>query len=124
MDVLQRPGATFRSREQNVTTTPLPASPLPRPARNFLEQLVHAQLLDSSAINPFLQQYLDRLPAFLDLDLLGDAMVHSGLLTPYQLNRIKAGTTHGLVLGNYRVRERLGGGSVGVVFLGEHILLR
>jgi response regulator RpfG family c-di-GMP phosphodiesterase len=124
MDVLQRPGATFRSREQNVTTPALPASPLPRPARNFLEQLVHAQLLDSTAINPFLQQYLDRLPAFLDLDLLGDAMVHSGLLTPYQLNRIKAGTTHGLVLGNYRVRDRLGGGSVGVVFLGEHILLR
>jgi cyclic di-GMP phosphodiesterase len=125
MNVMQRPGALLRTREPALTTTPMPtSSPLPRPARNFLEQLVHAQLLDSNAIAPFLQQYLDRLPAFLDLDLLGEALVHSGLLTPYQLNRIRAGTTHGLVLGNYRVRDRLGGGSVGVVFLGEHILLR
>src|SRR5437879_9056115 len=99
-------------------------SPLPRPARNFLEQLVQLQLVDSAGIPAFLQNYLDRLAAFIDTDLLGEALVHGGLLTPYQLNRVRAGTTHGLVLGNYRVLDRLGGGSVGVVFLGEHILLK
>src|SRR5581483_9315726 len=31
---------------------------------------------------------------------------------------------HGLVLGNYRVLERLGSGGMGVVFLGEHMLLK
>ena len=56
--------------------------------------------------------------------LLGAALVQSGLLTEYQLSRVQAGTLHGLVLGPYRVLDRLGGGSVGVVFLGEHILLR
>src|SRR5205807_7340974 len=34
------------------------------------------------------------------------------------------GTTYGLVLGNYRVLDRLGGGSVSTVFLAEHVLLR
>jgi response regulator RpfG family c-di-GMP phosphodiesterase/tRNA A-37 threonylcarbamoyl transferase component Bud32 len=99
-------------------------APLPRPARTFLEKLVQIQLLDSAAVSLFLQQYHDRLAAFLDLEMLGDALVDSELLTPYQLNRIRAGTTHGLVLGSYRVRDRLGGGGVGVVFLGEHVLLR
>lgn len=46
------------------------------------------------------------------------------LLTPYQVDRIKAGTTYGLVLGNYRVLERIGAGGMGVVFRGEHTLLR
>src|SRR5436190_5158680 len=110
MNAIQRPSGVTRLGEASITSTPLPVSPLPRPARNYLEQLVHAQLIDSSAINPFLQHYLDRLPAFIDLDVLGEALVQTGLLTFYQMNRIKAGTTHGLVLGNYRVRERLGGG--------------
>src|SRR5262249_6516090 len=37
---------------------------------------------------------------------------------------IVAGGVHGLVLGSCRVLERLGGGSVGLVFLGEHLLLK
>src|SRR5690606_27383029 len=46
------------------------------------------------------------------------------LLTTYQADRIEAGTIHGLVLGNYRVLDRLGAGGMGVVFLGEHFQLR
>jgi putative two-component system response regulator len=51
-------------------------------------------------------------------------LVEHGLLTPYQCDRIRAGTTYGLVLGNYRVLERIGAGGMGVVFRGEHTLLR
>lgn len=124
MNLMSRSGSILSSGDPVAGRTPMPGAPLPRPARMFLEQLVQIQLLDSAAVSLFLQQYHDRLTAFLDLEMLGDALVDSGLLTTYQLNRIRAGTTHGLVLGSYRVRDRLGGGSVGVVFLGEHVLLR
>jgi response regulator RpfG family c-di-GMP phosphodiesterase len=51
-------------------------------------------------------------------------LVDSGVLTEYQSNRIAAGTTFGLVLGNYRVLDRLGAGGMGVVFRAEHIRMR
>src|SRR5439155_2496587 len=55
---------------------------------------------------------------------LGRALVKANLLTQYQLDRILAGTTHGLILGNYKVLERLGAGTMGVVFLAEHYLMK
>src|SRR5262245_54898041 len=97
---------------------------LPRAGQAFLESLIHLNLLDAHAIPGFLQQYQDRLGEFHDPGLLGEVLVQMKVLTDYQLSRILAGTTHGLVLGSYKVLDRLGGGSVGVVFLAEHILLR
>jgi serine/threonine protein kinase len=97
---------------------------LPRSGRSFLDQLIQHRLLDPSRVPAFLQQYRDRLDDLNDPAVIGEALVQVGLLTEYQLSRILAGTTHGLVLGPYRVLDRLGGGSVGVVFLGEHIFLR
>src|SRR4051794_27256760 len=72
------------------------------------------------------------LPEALRADLRGitekspllDRLVALHLLTRYQTDRIEAGTIHGLVLGNYRVLERIGAGGMGVVFLGEHFQLR
>ena len=46
------------------------------------------------------------------------------LLTEYQADRIEAGTVHGLILGNYRVLNRLGAGAMGVVFKAEHSRMR
>ena len=51
-------------------------------------------------------------------------LVEHGLLTDYQAGRIEAGTTFGLILGNYRVLDRLGAGGMGVVFRAEHIRMR
>src|SRR5205823_7161473 len=46
------------------------------------------------------------------------------LLTGYQTARVKAGRLYGLLLGNYRVLERIGAGGMGVVYRGEHRQLR
>lgn len=50
-------------------------------------------------------------------------LVEQHLLTPYQADRICAGKTFGLILGNYRVLDRLGAGGMGVVFKAEHLRL-
>ena len=53
-----------------------------------------------------------------------EQLVKHGLLTRYQSGRIEAGTTFGLVLGSYRLLERLGAGGMAVVFKAEHMDLR
>jgi response regulator RpfG family c-di-GMP phosphodiesterase len=55
--------------------------------------------------------------------LLAD-LVKLDLLTEYQAVRIEATGPGGLVLGNYRVLERLGAGSTATVFKAEHLELR
>ena len=55
---------------------------------------------------------------------LGQALVENGLLTAYQLKRIRAGKTAGLVLGNYRIVDKLGAGGMAVVYKAEHVYLK
>jgi response regulator RpfG family c-di-GMP phosphodiesterase len=90
----------------------------------FLNQLVQWNLLSATSRNDFLNCHADRLADYTTTERIGKALVAAGFLTGYQLERILSGAIHGLVLGNYRVLERLGGGSVGVVFLAEHIFLK
>jgi response regulator RpfG family c-di-GMP phosphodiesterase len=59
-----------------------------------------------------------------DADAALQLLVKHGLLTQYQADRIQAGSTFGLVLGNYRVLDRIGAGGMGIVFKGEHMDLR
>ncbi len=56
-------------------------------------------------------------------DLHGLLLKHD-LLTGYQVARLSANRAFGLILGNYRVLDRLGAGGMGVVFLAEHIRMR
>lgn len=53
-----------------------------------------------------------------------EMLAAAGLVTAYQYQRIRAGRLHGLVLGNYRILERLGTGPSGVVYRGEHRRLK
>jgi response regulator RpfG family c-di-GMP phosphodiesterase/tRNA A-37 threonylcarbamoyl transferase component Bud32 len=97
---------------------------LPSGVANLLNHLIKLGLVAQPAVTDFLKFHAERLQEFSAPEKLGRALIAAGLLSKYQLERVLAGDTHGLVLGNYRVLDRLGGGSVGVVYLGEHVLLK
>lgn len=93
-------------------------------AHSFLRRLVHLGLIQANAIDRFLSERLNRLSEYSNGSQIGQALVQAGLLTNYQLERVLGGLAHGLVLGNYRVLDRLGSGGMGVVFLAEHCLMK
>jgi response regulator RpfG family c-di-GMP phosphodiesterase/tRNA A-37 threonylcarbamoyl transferase component Bud32 len=59
-----------------------------------------------------------------DRDRALNEMVELGLLTPYQAARIATNNTFGLVLGNFRILERIGAGGMAVVYKAEHLEMR
>jgi response regulator RpfG family c-di-GMP phosphodiesterase/serine/threonine protein kinase len=90
----------------------------------MLNRLLSAGLVlieEFDALPQTQQHLLEREP---DFQGLLTALAAAKLLTEYQAGRVKAGRLHGLILGNYRVCDRIGAGGMGVVYRGEHRQLR
>jgi serine/threonine protein kinase len=99
-------------------------SRLPAPARGLLLHLHAHRLLADADLVRFLEQVGDRARALTTRERAADALVHFGHISKYVRGRALAGHLGGLLFGPYRVLDRAGAGTVGVVFVGEHSLLK
>jgi len=102
----------------------LPLITLPREARSFLDRLLQVRLLSASMADAFLAQRNDFLAQYSTAEKLGRALIQADLLTHYQLERALRDDLSGLVLGPYRVLDRIGVGGMGAVYLAEHNLMK
>ncbi len=92
--------------------------------RQLVDELLTGSLVLTDDWYALDENQRDWIFAALDQNDLIDRLAQRGLLTEYQAGRIKAGTIYGLVLGNYRILDRVGAGGMGIVFKAEHSLLR
>ena len=117
------PSAAVRVPPPRCTVPGLDHPALPWPARETLTELVERGVLPATAVPDFLHRCGTQVERLDTRQRVADTLATLGYLTPYQVSRVLSGQTRGLVLGGYRVLDRIGSGSVGVVFLGEHPLL-
>jgi putative two-component system response regulator len=93
-------------------------------SHDFIAELLANRFLHSEDWKQVPAQVQQRMLACPDRRQVLSVLVENHLLTEYQAARIHAGTTFGLVLGNYRILDRLGAGGMAVVFQAEHLEMR
>jgi response regulator RpfG family c-di-GMP phosphodiesterase/serine/threonine protein kinase len=99
-------------------------TPVKPPVQGILQELLASSVVLAEDWEVLPEEVREEAQQCADVQSLLCLLVEHKLLTEYQAGRVAAGKTFGLVLGNYRVLDRLGVGGMGVVFKAEHIRLR
>lgn len=93
-------------------------------AQQLLRELLDASILLSEDWQALPDAVIDALWHHTDTRGLLEHLVQLNLLTSYQASRLTGGTMFGLILGNYRVLDRLGAGGMATVYKAEHVRMR
>ena len=82
----------------------------------LLRRLLAQSLVPPEDLENLAAPNRDYVTASPDADALLDRLQQHQLLTSYQVGRVRSGKANGLILGNYRVLDRLGAGGMGVIY--------
>lgn len=106
-------------RKRNVLNLMRPADAGPASeAALLLDKLLQSGFIDSPALEALPVMSRAELAHFSHSRQLLARLVDFNLLTSYQADRIRSGNVQAMILGGYRVLDRLGAGKDGVIFRG------